>query len=429
MTSELIGAARAALASAPPIGDPAYQRYCRELADQLRQSWPAVVKANAKDVAAARKRGLPDTIVDRLVMDDVKLEYLLALTESVHDALPEVSATGREEPVSDWGVRRQVPKPLGLVLMIYEARPTVTIEGALLPVSVGNAVVLRGGKEIAATNAELAAVAREAAELAGLPRDMVTVLNDPDRSQMRALLSQPDSVDVLIPRGSPSLIDYCRTATSIPVIASGGGVNHLYVDGSANLELAAAIAVDSKLSEPTACNTVELVLVKREVAEAFTDALLDAVARDGRQCTLRLDPVLARADYTGPVVIETLGRHDFGREFLDPAVGVLAVSGVDEAIQHIRQHGSAHTEGIISADQSTVDHFIARVDAATIVVNGSLRLHDGPTIGLGPELSISTGRLHVRGSVGLRALITNSWLIQANGTLRDSLKLGRTRHV
>ncbi|MER7415727.1 glutamate-5-semialdehyde dehydrogenase [Micromonospora peucetia] len=426
MTSEITGPARSALADAPPPGDPAYQRYCRELAAQLRHAWPAIRKANAEDLASARRRRLPETLVDRLVMGDAQLAYLTALADAVHDALPAVTAPGPEIPIGAWGVRRQVPRPLGLVLMVYEARPTVTVEGALLPVSVGNAVLLRGGREIAATNVELGAACRQAAALAGLPPDLVTVLDDPTRATMRALLAQPDSVDVLVPRGSPSLIDYCRTATSIPVIASGGGVNHLYVDDSADLHSAAAIALDSKLPDPTACNALELVLVEESVAPRFVAALLDRAGRDGRSCVLRIPPELAPAgatpaDPTGAVSVQPLEPHDLGREFLDPTIGVLAVTGVDQAIAHIRRHGSGHTEGIVSTDRPTVDRFVAGVDAATVVVNGSLRLHDGPTMGMGPELSISTGRLHVRGSVGLPALLTSSWLVQAHGALRDEV--------
>jgi glutamate-5-semialdehyde dehydrogenase len=418
MTTTITASARAALALMPPVGDPVYQSYCRELGARLRDAWPRIVKANTEDVAVAGRRGLPDTVVDRLVMGESQFDYLTRLIESVHEELPEASAPGPQIPIAGWGVRTRIPKPLGLVFMVYEARPTVTIEGALLPVAVGNAVLLRAGKEIATTNVELQTVVRSALEAVGLPTDLVTVLNDPTRRVMRALLADPRSVDVLIPRGSPSLIDYCRTATSIPVIASGGGVNHLYVDADADLELAAAITLDSKLSEPTACNSLELVLVHAEVAAGFVAALNAAVAKDGRDCTIRLDPRIS----AGPdLKTLPLDEHDLGREFLAPSVGVLEVSGIDEAIAHIRRYGSAHTEAVVSADDSVVNRFVASVDAATIVVNGSLRLHDGPTMGLGCELSIATGRLHVRGSVGLRSLLTYSWVVQAHGALRDQL--------
>jgi len=425
MIEEAARAAREACTQAPAVGDPAYRSYCRRLAEQLTVRWPLIRKANEEDVAAAERRGLPPTLVDRLRLTDRHLDLLTGLADEVYEALPRATAPGPDLPIGEWGSRRQVPKPLGVVLMVYEARPTATIEGALLCVATGNAVLLRGGKEIAATNAELAVAVRTAAELAGLPGAMATVLDDPDRSQLRWLMSRPDAVDVLVPRGSPSLIDYCRTATSIPVIASGGGVNHLFVAGSADLRLAADIALNSKLSEPTACNALELVLVERGVAGEFARLLRAAARGHDGPVTLRMDPALPPAPEgagtaadTARIREEPLAAHDFGREFLEPALGVLVVDGIDAAVAHVRRYGSGHTEGIVATDPAAIAAYAASVDAAALIVNGSLRLHDGPTMGLGPELSISTGRLHVRGPVALDSLLTRQWVVSANGTLR-----------
>ncbi|NBE50735.1 glutamate-5-semialdehyde dehydrogenase [Streptomyces boluensis] len=426
---DILASARAAVAAAPPTGDPAYARYCHELAALLAEHWPTVLKANADDVAHAEQRGLPPVLLDRLRLTDAHLDQLRRLTATVHAELAEVTAPGPGVPIGDWGVRRRAPKPLGVVFMVFEARPTVTVEGALLPVAVGNAVLLRGGKEIARTNAALAAVAREALEAAGLPAHLVTVLDDPDRRQLRALLKRPDAVDVLVPRGSPSLIDYCRGASSIPVIASGGGVNHVYVHRSADLTLAAEAALDSKLPEPTACNTAELMLVDESVAAGFVAEVVAAAERDGRPVTVRLDARVPRPEGEGEGHcwrVEALQEHDFGREFLDATIGVYPVAGLDEAVAHIRRYGSAHTEGVIAADTAVAEEFTRRVDAAAIVVNGSLRLHDGPTLGLGSEISISTGRMHVRGPVTLGALITHSWVVEARGTLRSSVPAPRS---
>ncbi|MEV4502190.1 glutamate-5-semialdehyde dehydrogenase [Streptomyces klenkii] len=435
MTEAILTSARAALAAAPPTGDPAYERYCRELAERLAGHWPAVLDANAQDLARAEERGLSPVLLDRLRLTDAHLGQLEHLTRAVLNELGRVTARDPGVPVGDWGVRLRSPKPLGVVFMVYEARPTVTVEGALLPVAVGNAVLLRGGKEIARTNEALSAVAREALEAAGLPAHLVTVLDDPDRAQLRALLKRPDAVDVLIPRGSPSLIDYCRSASSIPVIASGGGVNHVYVHKSADLGLAAEVALDSKLPEPTACNTAEMMLVDAEVADALVAAVLHAAERDNRQVTVRLDPRVPRpggeaggdsgAGGERPWRIDELQEHDLGREFLDATIGVRAVEGLDEALAHIRRHGSGHTEGVLAADRDVSEEFTRRVDAAAIVVNGSLRLHDGPTLGLGSEISISTGRMHVRGPVTLGSLVTHSWVVEAHGTLRSSVTAHR----
>lgn len=417
MIEQLLSNARHAFETSPLVGDPAYVRYCRALARQLTDGWASVLEANELDLKEGERRGLPSVLVERLRMGESQLNYLVALTEKVPFELTAATAPSQWVSVGDWGTLRRVPKPMGIVLMVYEARPTVTVEGALIPVVVGNSVLLRGGKEMAATDAALSAIIHRALLEAGLPAAMVTTVPDPDRSVLRGLLKRHDAIDVLVPRGSPSLIEHCRSASSIPVIASGGGVNHIYVHQSADLALAAAITLDSKLAEPTACNTVELILVDAQVADAFVQCLIEAGTGAQSPITLRLGAGL-RAMSKANVRIEELGEHDLGREFLDATVGVLPVSGLDKAVGHIRQYGSKHTEGVISNDEAVVDRFIALVDAAAVVINGSLRLHDGPTLELGSEISISTGRLHVRGSVTLGALLTYSWVVDAKGALR-----------
>jgi glutamate-5-semialdehyde dehydrogenase len=308
-------------------------------------------------------------------------------------------------------------------LMIYEARPTVTIEGALLPVAVGNAVILRGGAEIARTALAFGAIVADALATAGLPAGLAQVLADPDRRVVRELLGRSDVIDALIPRGSPSLIDYCQRNSTIPVIASGGGVNHLYVDRTADVELAARLALDSKVAEPTACNTLEMVLAHAAIADEFVAALIRLSERSAQPYQLRIDPSLlprgeGQAETAGQVTVQPLSEHDDGREFLDRTIGIRPVAGVDEALAHIVRYGSGHTEGVAARDPEVIDRFLSVVDAAALVVNASLRMHDGPTMRLGPELSISTGRLHVRGPVGLSSLVTYSWVIEGDGDLR-----------
>ncbi|WP_233580621.1 glutamate-5-semialdehyde dehydrogenase [Streptomyces triticirhizae] len=413
----ILSEARAARVAAPPIGDAAYPRYCHELRDRLRAAWPTLLAANRRDIASAEARGLPDTLVTRLRLTDRHLDAFAALAERAERELADLTGHSTTLPAADWGTLRRIPKPLGVVMMVYEARPTVTVDGALLPVIVGNAVLLRGGTEMVETDAALAEVARAALRAAGLPAGLVTVLRDPRRTLLRAMLKRPDAIDVLIPRGSPSLIDYCRTSGALPLIASGGGVNHLYVHASADLALAATVTLDSKIPEPAGCTSVELVLADRSVVEAYTAELLRQAEAAGSALTVRLDPSVPRPP-AGPGRIERLEPHDLGREFLDPVIGVLAVSGLDEAVDHIRRHGSAHTEGVLATDPEVTERFSRLVDAAAIVVNGSLRLHDGPKLGLGAEISIATGRLHVRGPVTLGALVTSGWVVEADGELR-----------
>jgi glutamate-5-semialdehyde dehydrogenase len=418
----LVSQARQALRAAPPLGDPAYTRFPGQLKAALMAGWPALRAANERDLAAARDRDLPDALVDRLRLGEPQRHYLAGLADAVSAAQPALTAPQPGRPAGTWGTLRRVARPLGVILMVYEARPTVTVEGALLNAAAGNAALLRGGRELAATNAALATLIDEALTASGLPASLVTVLDDPDRALLRALLAEP-GIDALIPRGSPSLIEYCRRASTIPVIASGGGVNHLYVHASADLGFAALAALDSKLAEPTACNTVEMVLVDEAVAGRFLQALAAAAAHATEPVRILADPrrVPPDGEAGGGVRFGPLRPDDFGREFLDRTIGVHAVTGPAEALAHIARHGSGHTEGVIAGSDAVVAGFCRQVDAAAIVVNGSLRLHDGPTMRLGPELSISTGRLHVRGPVTLTSLVTHSWVIDAAGALRAAV--------
>jgi glutamate-5-semialdehyde dehydrogenase len=415
MMDDVLALSRAAATAAPPPGAAQYTGFCSSLCRHLHAAWRAIVDANAEDLRAIRATGAQEALVDRIRMGDQQLAWLDRLTADVADAL----ACRGEDPVHEAGPLRvrRATRPLGVVLMIYEARPTVSVEGALLPVVMGNAVLLKGGTEIAATNRALAPVIRAALRESGLPEQMVHLLDDCGRPELRALLTRGDAIDVLLPRGGPSLIDFCRTASRIPVIASGGGANHLYVHHSADPGEAAAIALDSKLPEPSACNTLETILCEEQVLPQVAEAIMQTAAEP---CTLKV-PERFGVVGNDVVGVQSLSDADLGREFLDRTLALRPVSGVDEAVALIREHGSGHTEGVAAVDPAVVEAFCRGVDAATLVVNGSLRLHDGPTMGLGPEIAISTGRLQVRGPVGLAALTTTSWVVEAGGALRASL--------
>ncbi|GAA0268315.1 glutamate-5-semialdehyde dehydrogenase [Streptomyces polychromogenes] len=425
MTDDILKTARAAAEEAPPVGDPRYARYTAALADGLAEAADRLRAAADADAAAARERGMPGSQAELLRFPEAETARLTDLAAQIRTMLPEVSRAGEPVPLAGWGTLRTVPKPLGVVLMVHEARPWLTFEAALLPVSVGNAVVVHGGTENRSANAVLAEVAEAALRAADLPTGLVTVAEAADRRLLRALLARRDAVDAVLPRESRALIDYCRNTSTAPVIASGRGFNHLYVHRTADLVTAAGIALDSKVPNPVMCNSLQTVLVDRAVAPAFTAALLAAAAHCG-PVTLRLDPELGEIPRTsGDLRIELLESHDLGREFLNAAFGVLVVDDADAAITHIRTYGSAHTEGVLTEDPTTAEEFTRRVDAATIVVNGSLRLHDGPTLGMGPELTLSSGRMHSRGPVTIAALLTHSWVVQGTGTTRvvtDSLR-------
>jgi glutamate-5-semialdehyde dehydrogenase len=416
---EVVETARRALHTAPPLGASEYLTFANAVVEGVGRRWAEVAEANAEDVEDGRARGLSGPFLDRNRVEERHLEYFGELARSIARELPELVRPGRAVHGLGGLEARRVPKPLGVVFMIYEAKPTVTIEGALVAVCSGNATILRGSTEIAATNAVLGDVLADALAESELPAGMVQVLGDTDRNQFRELLRRDDAIDLVIPRGSPSLVDYCRTATRIPVIVGGSGVNHLYVHESADPELAVRLLLDSKLPEPAGCTALEMALVDEGAADAFFAELARrAVAGELLDLRLRVPEELI-ADLPDELqLVEPLADHDDGREYLDRVLALRLVDGVEEAVEHIRRHGSAHTDGIVAADAEAIERFCARVDAAAVIVNGSLRLHDGPTMGLGAELAISTGRLHVRGPVTIDALVTHTWRIEGNGAVR-----------
>ena len=340
------------------------------------------------------------------------------MSDQVAMDYPSVTKAGPWMSIEGGGRLRKVPKPIGVALVLYEARPTVGIEGALLPVMAGNAVLLRGGAETAATDAAYAMIVRDALVDVGLPLGLAVSIADPDRALVRALLKRRDAIDILIPRGSASLIDYCRSSSQIPVFASAGSVNHLYVHRSADPELAATITLDSKIVEPDACNSLEMALVDEEIWEKYLEHLVRG-AKETRRCiTLRLGGAeldSRGADPSDLLRIEPLEAHDIGREFPDATICARPVAGLGAALQHIKEHGSSHTEGILSDDAATVDAFVSEVDAAVIVINGSLRLHDSGALGFGADFTINTGRLHARGPINVAALLSSSWVVDACG--------------
>ncbi|MBP2336693.1 glutamate-5-semialdehyde dehydrogenase [Saccharothrix coeruleofusca] len=432
MIEQMLDSAHRALADAPAPGDAAYLALPRLLHERLCRDWDEVLRANESDLTVARQRGHPEALLGRMRLDPEDLSWLGELARQVAAHLPSALAPGPELRGASGVVTRRLPKPLGVLLAVYEARPTVTVEAALLAISAGNAVLLRGGKELARTNGVMAGTVASALSDAGLPPGLAHVLDDPDRSLLRELLKRHDRIDALIPRGSPTLIDYCAEHSRIPVIASGGGVNHLYVHRAADVELAAELVLDSKLPQPAGCTAVETVLVDGEVAGELVAALLRRAAEPGTpRFALRLPPDQVRrfAPVASGVDIDVADDGDNGREFLDRTLALRPVDGLDQAVRHIRRYGTGHTEGVITADTAVAERFCARVDAACLVVNGSLRLDDGPTMGLGPELSISTGRLHVRGPVTLDALLTHSWVVHGNGATREDHRAGKPAAV
>jgi glutamate-5-semialdehyde dehydrogenase len=381
-------------------------------ADLLEARSGHVLTANASDVDAAAAAGTPATVVDRLRLTPARIEGMAA-------GLRKVAALS--DPVGqivDGWVRpngleiRQVRVPLGVVGIIYENRPNVTSDAAALCLKSGNAAFLRGSSAALRSNQSVASVLREGYEKAGLPADSLLLVEDTSRESAREFMRLRGVIDCLVPRGGPSLIESVLEHATVPYVIDGDGNCHVYVDAAADLDMAAAIVVNGKTQRPSVCNATESLLVHRDVATRFLPAV--AAALEGVE--LRGDEATRAA--IGGERVRPASDDDYGREFLDLVLSVKVVSGLDEAIAHIRRYGSGHTEAIVTGDLAAAQRFQREVDAAAVVVNASTRFTDGEEFGFGAEIGISTQKLHARGPMGLRELTTTKYLVIGAGQIR-----------
>jgi glutamate-5-semialdehyde dehydrogenase len=385
------------------------------LADALDAATDEVVAANERDLVRGREQGMPESLQDRLRLDPSRVA---AVASAVRDiaALPDpVGEVVRGSTLANGLQIRQVRVPMGVVGMIYEARPNVTVDAAALGLKSGNAVLLRGGSAAADTNRALVAVLRRALADHGLPADAVGLLEG-GHGAVRALMTARGLVDLLIPRGGADLIEAVVTGSTVPVIETGVGNCHVYVDARADLDRALAIAVNAKTHRPSVCNAAESLLVHRDVADAFLPKALAALSAEG--VLLHTDPAAgSRADAAGVPHDAATDEH-FATEFhgLEMSVGV--VDDLDAALAHIRRFGSGHTEAIVTEDRAAARRFTAEVDAAAVMVNASTRFTDGGEFGFGAEIGISTQKLHARGPMALPELTTTKWVVEGDGQVR-----------
>ncbi|MBY8889020.1 glutamate-5-semialdehyde dehydrogenase [Streptomyces sp. PTM05] len=386
------------------------------IADALEARTAEIVAANAEDVEAARAAGISDSVVDRLTLT---AERVAAIAADVRDvvALPDpVGEVVRGSTLPNGLELRQIRVPLGVVGIIYEARPNVTVDAAALCLKSGNAVLLRGSSSAYASNTALVAVLRDAVESAGLPADVVQLVPGESRESVKELMRARGLVDVLIPRGGASLIRTVVEESTVPVIETGVGNCHVYVDEHADLEMAARILVNAKASRPSVCNATETVLVHAAVADAFLPRALSALAEAG--VTVHGDEAWQRAgEQAGrPVVPAT--DDDWAAEYLSYDIAAAVVPSLDAAVEHIRRWSSGHTEAIVTRDQSAARRFTSLVDSTAVMVNASTRFTDGGAFGFGAEIGISTQKLHARGPMGLPELTSTKYVVTGDGHIR-----------
>ena len=385
----------------------------RAMAASLEADADAILAANAKDMAAAEGKGIAGAMLDRLKLDPSRLAGIAgALRELAALPDPVGLVTRRDTRPNGIDIQR-VRVPLGVIAMIYEARPNVTADAAALCLKAGNGVILRGGSEAIHSNTAIAASLKRALREAGLPDAALTLVEDLRRETMLELLQLTDIVDLAIPRGGEGLIRFVAEHARVPVIKHYKGVCHLFVDASADLDLALRLLVDGKVSRPSACNALETLLVHADIAEQF----LPAAAR-----ALSEHKVELRGDARSAVLMagaRAVEEGDYAAEFLDLIIAVRVVDSLDEAIAHIRRYGSDHTEVIATRDEANAEKFVQSLRSAVVMVNASSRFSDGGELGLGAEIGISTTRLHAYGPMGLEALTVERFVVRGAGQTRN----------
>ena len=385
------------------------------MAAALRSRGTDILAANERDIAAAIEAGTPAALVDRLRLTDSRIEAMAGGLEQLV-SLPDPIGTVVRGNVLANGVRlSQVRVPMGVVAMIYEARPNVTVDAAGIALKSGNAALLRGSGSAQDSNAVLVEILSGAAAGEGLPADAVQRVPGTDRDSVRHLMTARGLVDVLIPRGGADLIQAVVDGSTVPVIETGVGNCHVYVDSTAELEMAVNILVNSKVRRPSVCNAAETLLVHADIAPLFLPLALRALADNG--VTVHADPaVLEIAAGAGHVVAAVDG--DFDTEYLSLDIAAAVVDDLDAAIAHINEHGTGHTEAIVTSSISSAGQFTARVDAAAVMVNASTAFTDGAEFGFGAEIGISTQKLHARGPMGLLELTSTKYVLIGTGQIR-----------
>jgi glutamate-5-semialdehyde dehydrogenase len=383
------------------------------IAGELRKQSDYILKENARDVEAGKEKGLSRALIDRLLLTEERVEDMargLETVSSLADPVGEVESMWTRPNGLQVG---RIRVPMGVVGIIYEARPNVTVDAAGLCLKAGNAVVLRGGSEAINSNKAIARVIAGAAESAGIPEGAVQLIENTDRAAVNIMLTLNEYLDVLIPRGGAGLIQTVVQNATVPVIETGVGNCHVYVDSEANLQMAEDIVINAKCQRPGVCNAIESMLVHKEIAEKFLPSALQKLKESGvevRGC----EKTRSMVPWVTPAT-----EDDYAAEFLDLVIAVKVVESIDEAMDHIYRYGTGHSEAIITDSYHNGRRFQREVDAAAVYINASTRFTDGGMFGFGAEIGISTQKLHARGPMGLKELTTIKYIIFGEGQVRE----------
>ncbi|MEN4012741.1 MAG: glutamate-5-semialdehyde dehydrogenase [Bellilinea sp.] len=389
----------------------------RRLADLLQTNGDEIVAANQLDLKLAKRNGLSQAMLERLTLHPARLDGIAADLRQVA-ALPDPVGEIFEPQVLENGLRVHKQRvPLGVLGVIYESRPNVTLDVTGLALKSGNAVILRGGSEAIHSNRALVSMIQKALQQSGLPVGAVQFIDDPDRKYVLELLKLHEYVDLIIPRGGARLHQFCKENSQIPVVVGGIGICHLYIDETADLSKSVEVIFNAKTQRPSVCNALDTILVHPNAAGRLLPVVFERLGNAG--VTFRATrEVFNQLGIQPDERIQVAGAPDFDTEWLALVLGVKIVSGLEEAIAHIQRHSTGHSDGILSQDQESIAVFIDRIDSAAVYVNASTRFTDGGQLGLGAEVAVSTQRLHARGPMGLRELTTYKWVIQGDGHVR-----------
>ena len=406
-------ACREAAQAVAALSTEAKDALLRAMADALDADAPAILAANAEDLRAAEAKGIAGAMLDRLTLDSARLAAIANAVREVATLPDPVGQVTRRETRPNGLSIERVRVPLGVIVMIYEARPNVTADAAALCLKAGNGVILRGGSEAVCSNVAIGGALQRALQAHGVPAAAITLVDDLRRETMLELLQMHDVVDLAIPRGGEGLIRFVAEHARVPVIKHYKGVCHLYVDAAADLDLALDLLLDGKVSRPGVCNALETLLVHADVADAFLPRAAAMLAARGVQ--LRVD---SRALPRMPGAVPA-HDDDWDAEFLDLILAVRVVDSLDDAIAHIRRHGSDHTEVIATRDDAAAARFVHALRSAVVMVNASSRFSDGGELGLGAEIGISTTRLHAYGPMGAESLTIERFVVRGEGQTRN----------
>lgn len=390
----------------------------QRIADQIWIERAEILAANQVDLDSGQANGLTPALLDRLLLNEKRLENIVTDLRHVAE-LPDPVGEMFEEQVLPNGLKiRKQRVPLGVLAVIYEARPNVTVDVAGLALKSGNCAILRGGSETIHSNRALAAAIRSGLEGTAVPVDAVQIVGETGRDLVQALLQMDAYIDMVIPRGGAGLHEYCRKNSRIPVITGGIGICHLFIDETADLTRAVEVIRNAKIQRPSVCNALDTALVHRAVAARFLPMVVDRLAADG--VTFRADEIACDALGSRAYdAVRPAGPQDFDTEWLALILGLKVVSGLEEAVEHIAVHSTGHSDGILTGDAANAARFVAAVDSAVVYVNASTRFTDGSQLGLGAEVAISTQRLHARGPMGLRELTTYKWVVEGEYHIRS----------